>query len=79
MPDQETDFTPDPMRKLQFVNEMFQGISIAVGLALLWVMETVRNGFFALLDRMNFKARTRRASAFPPGRPRRQRIRQARS
>jgi len=39
---------------------------------LLWSLEAVRNAFFRVLDRLNIKARpNRRASAFPPGSPRR--------
>jgi hypothetical protein len=78
MAEQEIDFTPDPMRRLKFVSELCQGIGIASGLGLLWIMETVRDGVFGLLDRVNLKPRPRRASAFPPGRPRRSATRQAR-
>jgi hypothetical protein len=52
------------------LGEVIHGIAIALGLTLLWSLETVRNAFFRVLDRLNFKPRTRRASAFPPGRPR---------
>jgi len=79
MPEQETDFTPEPLRRLQFISELLQGISIATGLGVLWIMESVRDAFFNLLDRVNYKSYSRRASAFPPGRPRRHRVRQARS
>ena len=51
--------------------EIVKGMGIALGLALLWMLETARDGFFHLLDRINLRPRTRRASAFPPGRPRR--------
>ncbi len=47
------------------------GIGATVGLGLLWALEIARDGYFRLLDRMNVKPRRRRASAFPPGRPRR--------
>jgi hypothetical protein len=33
----------------------------------------VRNAYFRLLDRLNLKPRRRRASAFPPGRPKKHR------
>jgi hypothetical protein len=33
-------------------------------------MEVVRNIFFRALDRLNVKPRRGRASAFPPGQPR---------
>lgn len=69
----EAPFAPERLTKRQFVGQIFAGIGIAAGLALLWVMETVRNAYFGLLDRLNLKARRRRASAFPPGKPRRKR------
>lgn len=55
-----------------FMHEMLHGIGVMFGLALLWVLESVRNVFFRMLDRWNIKprARTRRVSAFPPGSPR---------
>lgn len=46
---------------------ILHGIGVTLGLALLWSLEAVRNSCFRLLDRWNIKARTRRASAFPPG------------
>lgn len=52
--------------------QVFYGIGVTLGLALLWFMEICRDAFFHLLDRFNVKARRRsRASAFPPGQPRR--------
>jgi hypothetical protein len=77
MAEQETDFTLDRMGWAQFLSEMLQGMGIALGLALLWVMESVRDVFFGLLDRFNRKARGGKASAFPPGRPRRHAVKQA--
>lgn len=54
-----------------FFLELIHGIGVMLGLALLWSLETVRNVFFAVLDRLNVKARPhRRVSAFPPGSPR---------
>lgn len=50
--------------------EIAYGIAITLGMASLWALENVRNGFFRFLDRINMKPRPRRASAFPPGRPR---------
>jgi hypothetical protein len=79
MAEQETDFTPEPISRLEFLNQITQGLLIALGLGMLWMMESVRNGFFNLLDRFNFKPRGRKASAFPPGRPRRRVVKQARS
>ena len=52
------------------VAETVAGIGIMLGLLLLWVLEAVRNVFFRALDHMNVRPRPRRASAFPPGRPR---------
>jgi len=71
MTETESDFSPEQTRRLQFLSEVLQGIAIAFGLGLLWIMETVRDAWFTMLDRFNLRARTRRASAFPPGRPRR--------
>jgi hypothetical protein len=79
MAEQETDFTPEPMKRLQFLGQILQGMAIALGLGLLWIMESVRDVFFDLLDRFNRKARGGKASAFPPGRPRRRVVKQARS
>ena len=56
----------------EFLGQVLSGIGVAVGLALLWLMEIVRDAYFRMLDRLNVKPRHhRRASAFPPGRPRR--------
>ncbi|HLX37621.1 MAG TPA: hypothetical protein VKR29_07465 [Candidatus Binataceae bacterium] len=55
-----------------FFKELVHGIGEMAGLGLLWALEAVRNVWFRTLDRLNIKARpSRRASAFPPGRPRR--------
>ncbi len=51
--------------------EIVYGTGITIGLGLLWMLEAVRDGFFRWLDRLNVRPRARRASAFPPGRPRR--------
>ncbi|HTW89912.1 MAG TPA: hypothetical protein VMD75_18095 [Candidatus Binataceae bacterium] len=77
MAEPETEFTPDRMTRLQFFSQVMQGLLIALGLGVLWLMETVRNVFFDLLDRFNRKAHGRKASAFPPGRPRRRVVKQA--
>jgi hypothetical protein len=77
MADQETDFTPQRMKPLEFLNQVAQGIAIALGLGMLWIMEAVRDRFFDLLDRFNRKARGGKASAFPPGRPRPRTVKQA--
>jgi hypothetical protein len=53
-----------------FLFYILHGVGVSLGLCLLWVLEAVRNRAFRLLDRANIKARTRKASAFPPGQPR---------
>jgi hypothetical protein len=51
--------------------EVVRGVGVALGLTLLWGLEVVRDAYFHALDRLNVKPqRHRRASAFPPGRPR---------
>jgi hypothetical protein len=55
--------------------ELTTAIGISVGLGLLWMCETLRNQYFHLLDRVNFRPRPRRANAFPPGSPRKPRRR----
>jgi hypothetical protein len=65
------------LRKGEMVLEILTGIAIALGLALLWLLERVRDGFFYLLDQVNLKPWTRRGTAFPPGRPRK--LKQAKS
>jgi hypothetical protein len=66
-----TQIEPEPLTRVGFFIEILNGIGVMLGLALLWFLEGVRNSFFRLLDRMNVKARARKGSAFPPGRPRR--------
>ncbi len=52
--------------------ELIHGIGVMLGLGLLWGLEGVRNFWFRTLDHLNIKSRpNRRASAFPPGSPRR--------
>ncbi len=62
---------PEPLGKAGFVLELVKGTGVMLGLALLWLLESARNVFFRILDRLNVKPGSRRASAFPPGRPRR--------
>jgi hypothetical protein len=50
--------------------EIVHGVGIALGLSLFWIMEAIRDRVFRLLDRINARPRTRPASAFPPGQPR---------
>ncbi len=62
----------DRLDKLAVLKEFARGTAVVLGLGLLWALEAGRNALFRLLDRMNIRARRhRRASAFPPGRPRR--------
>lgn len=65
----------EQLSTLSYLSEVVQGIGITLGLGILWGLEIVRNAYFRLLDRLNLKARRRRrrASAFPPGRPRKHR------
>lgn len=65
---------PEPLVGLRFFVEILNGLGVMLGLALLWFLEKIRNSFFGLLDRMNVKARPRKGSAFPPGRPRRMQV-----
>ncbi|MGB9382975.1 MAG: hypothetical protein WCB16_20295 [Candidatus Binatus sp.] len=44
-----------------------------MGLTLLWGLEIVRDSYFRQLDRLNIRPRHKRASAFPPGEPKKQR------
>jgi hypothetical protein len=72
---------PLELDKLTFggtVWEILHGIGITLGMTLLWSLEAVRNRFFRVLDRMNLRSRPRRASAFPPGRPRKKAVVEAR-
>jgi hypothetical protein len=55
---------------LGFLYYILHGIGVSLGLCLLWGLEAVRNSTFRMLDRMNFKARIRPASPFPPGQAR---------
>ncbi len=61
----------DELRTPSLVKEVFTGIGIASGLALLWAFEAMRDRYFRLLDRMKFRPWSHRGSAFPAGRPRR--------
>jgi len=64
----------EQLSTLSYLSEVVQGIGITLGLGILWGLEIVRNAYFRLLDRLNLKAlRRRRASAFPPGRPKKHR------
>jgi hypothetical protein len=59
-----------PLSGRELVKEVVGGVGRALGLTLLWGLEIVRDGYFRLLDRLNVRPRHKRASAFPPGQPR---------
>jgi len=63
----------EQLSRLSYLSEVVQGIGITLGLGILWGLEIVRNAYFRVLDRFNLKPRRRRASAFPPGRPKKHR------
>jgi hypothetical protein len=51
----------------RFLFYILHGIGITLGLWILWGLEVMRNIAFRVLDRVNVKARTRKASPYPPG------------
>jgi hypothetical protein len=59
-----------PLSGRELVKEVAGGVGRALGLTLLWGLEIIRDGYFRLLDRLNVRPRHKRASAFPPGQPR---------
>ena len=80
MAEQHTSETPleiERLRAPQILSEILHGVGIALGLGLLWLLEAVRDRVFHLVDRVNLRARTRPASPFPPGQPRKRPPRQA--
>jgi hypothetical protein len=60
-----------PLGRGELVKEIAGGVGRALGLTLFWVLEIVRDAYFRVLDRLNVRPRHKRASAFPPGQPRR--------
>ncbi|MGO9605524.1 MAG: hypothetical protein ACLQAT_19405 [Candidatus Binataceae bacterium] len=61
------------LTKGHYLLELTHGIGLTLGMLILWGLEVVRNAYFHLLDRLNVKPRRNmRASAFPPGRPKKQ-------
>jgi len=58
-----------PLRGLPLVMEVVGGVGRTLGLTLLWGLEIVRDSYFRQLDRLNIRPRHKRASAFPPGQP----------
>jgi hypothetical protein len=59
-----------PLKGMDFAREVARGIGVSAGMALLWSLEIVRNACFRALDQFKVPARRKRASAFPPGQPR---------
>ncbi len=61
---------PEKLSPRTFVLDVLQGLGVMLGLAVLWMFESIRDVIFRALDRLNLKARgPRRVSAFPPGTP----------
>ncbi|MGA7870552.1 MAG: hypothetical protein WCA22_06605 [Candidatus Binatus sp.] len=58
-----------PLRGFELFKEVAGGVGRTLGLTLLWGLEIVRDSYFRLLDRLNVRPRHKRASAFPPGQP----------
>ena len=59
-----------PLSRGELAKEVAGGVGRALGLTLFWGLEIVRDAYFRVLDRINVKPRHKRASAFPPGQPR---------
>jgi hypothetical protein len=59
-----------PLTSADFAKEIARGIGVSAGMALLWSLEIARNACFRMFDRFKIPARRKRASAFPPGQPR---------
>ena len=60
-----------PLSGRELVKEVAGGVGRALGLTLFWGLEIIRDAYFRVLDRLNVRPRHKRASAFPPGQPRR--------
>ena len=63
----------EPLRGLPLAMEIGGGVGRSLGLTLFWGLEIVRDSYFRQLDRLNVRPRHKRASAFPPGQPKKQR------
>jgi hypothetical protein len=62
----------EQLARPDYFHQVLVGVGISSGLALLWVMETGRNGFFWLLEKLHIPApKKRHGSAFPPSPQRR--------
>ncbi len=60
-----------PLSGGELAKEVAGGVGRALGLTLFWGLEIIRDAYFRVLDRFNVRPRHKRASAFPPGQPRR--------
>jgi hypothetical protein len=60
----------NPLTRGELITEIAGGVGRALGLTLFWGLEIIRDAYFRVLDRLNVKPRHKRASAFPPGQPR---------
>ena len=69
------EFQIQPLRGARLVGEVAGGVGRALGLTLFWGLEIVRDSYFRLLDRLNVRPRRKRASAFPPGQPKKRNAR----
>ncbi|MGH7915878.1 MAG: hypothetical protein ACREQE_00300 [Candidatus Binataceae bacterium] len=65
--DHEPPIIVEQFTKAQYVGEIIQGFAIVAGLGLLWLLEIIRDGCFALLDRINRRPRPHKGRPFPPG------------
>jgi len=59
-----------PLGRGEMIKEVAGGVGRALGLTLFWGLEIIRDAYFRVLDRLNVRPRHKRASAFPPGQPR---------
>ncbi|MGH8011145.1 MAG: hypothetical protein ACREQ4_01435 [Candidatus Binataceae bacterium] len=67
MQNDEQPLIVEQFTRAQYVWEIIQGILIVAGLGLLWLLEIIRDGCFALADRINWPIRPRKGRPFPPG------------
>ena len=63
-----------PLHGRELALEIVGGIGRTLGLSLLWGLEIVRDSYFRLLDRLNVRPPHKRASAFPPGQPKKRNV-----
>lgn len=63
----QAEFEVERLSRGDYLLQVTRGIAISLGLCLLWTMETGRNAFFRLLDRLHVKPRKHgRMVPFPP-------------